>query len=56
MKKIIGLNVNGVLCADGKTYWITDFSRKNLQERGFKNAYLSQVGGLNAVVYKERNR
>jgi hypothetical protein len=52
MKKIIGLNVNGVLCADGKTYWISDFSRKNLKAKGFKNAYLSQVGGYNAVVYK----
>ena len=52
MKKIIGLNVNGVLCADGKTYWISDFSRKSLQAKGFKGAYLSQVGGFNAVVYK----
>jgi len=52
MKKIIGLNVNGVLCADGKTYWISDFNRKRLEQQGFENAYLSQVGGFNAVVYK----
>ena len=52
MKKIIGLNVNGVLCTDGKIYWVSDFNRKTLQEKGLKGAYLSQVGGFNAVVYK----
>ena len=56
MKKNIGLNVDGVLCADGKTYWISDFSRKSLQAKGFKGAYLSQVGGFNAVVYKNNRQ
>ena len=52
MIKIIAICANGVLCTDGKTYWISDFSRKNLKAKGCKNAYLSQVGGFNAVVYK----
>lgn len=52
MLKIIGLNVDGVLCADGKVYWVAEFSRKNLLIAGFKNAYLSRVGGYNAVVFK----
>ena len=37
MKKIIGLTRNGVVCADGKTYWVCDFNRKNLEENGFKS-------------------
>lgn len=53
MKKIIGLNVNGVICADGKTYWIDDFNRSMLQKHGFKGAYLSQICGFNAVCFKK---
>ena len=52
MLKIIQLNENGVLCSDGKTYKITDFSRQRLTREGVQKAYLSRVGGFNAVVYK----
>lgn len=53
MRKIIGLCIDGAVCGDNKTYWISDISRKALKEKGFKNAYLSTVGGFNTVVYKK---
>lgn len=52
MKKIIGITRDGVICSDGKTYPIIERSRDTLKKEGFKNAYLSQVGGFNAVVIK----
>jgi histidinol phosphatase-like enzyme len=52
MKKIIGITRDGVVCSDGKTYYIDDFNRKALENNGLTNAYLSQVFGYNTVVIK----
>lgn len=52
MKKIIGITRDGVVCSDGKTYYIDAFNRKALENNGLTNAYLSQVFGYNAVVIK----
>ena len=53
MIKIVAICENGVVGADGKTYKITEFSRKRIQDQGVKNAYISIVGGFVAVCYKK---
>ena len=53
MIKIVAICANGVVGADGKTYQITEFSRKRIQTQGVKNAYISTVGGFTAVCYKK---